>query len=606
MIIKRNNYLEIIPENSFEYSVVKQIITRECVRDNPLYIKAKKTNRFQKDLSRYIKTYKEAKDKFYIYKANQRVLDMLLDANLPYRFEDGRVSNKIDIELKKGPRDKEQKIAIDKLMYHFTEGFGYGCLNAAPAAGKTYMAVNLITKLREKTLIVIDMGLLLDQFIKSLTFFTDLTVDDIGIVSDGKVDVEGKKIIIATVQTLIKKEGLMDQLSKEIGFLIVDEVHVASSNTFQLVIPKFRPMYQLGLSGSHERDDKMEFLTQESVGPIAAEIEREALIEAGSIMTPILRPIFLKDDDKFDKYNRDGVDFRSVVNNYYNCPKTIEKISKFVNYHYNNGRSQLLICKEKNVINAYYNKLLEIILGEDFIKECKKEIDSDIEKIKLEMLSIENEPLENFSTKKDLNLLENKKMSRSEFKKKYQVKKDKKINELSKKLDIILKKDWKSSKLAKENEKFNSVVIITGDANSVERERIIDEANSGKIKILITSVVLDKAVSINRLDTLHLLFSTRERANTIQRVGRISRTFTGKTDAVVYDYIYDHYMSFYQFDNAAGECRMHVHRKFTQVNQTNDLFIKFLKSRFRDNFYLTKKEQDDFEQIKKRYIMEIS
>lgn len=468
------------------------------------------------------------------------------------------------------------------------------------------MAVNLITKLREKTLIVIDMGLLLDQFIKSLTFFTDLTVDDIGIVSDGKVDVEGKKIIIATVQTLIKKEGLMDQLSKEIGFLIVDEVHVASSNTFQLVIPKFRPMYQLGLSGSHERDDKMEFLTQESVGPIAAEIEREALIKAGSIMTPILRPIFLKDDDKFDKYNRDGVDFRSVVNNYYNCPKTIEKISKFVNYHYNNGRSQLLICKEKNVINAYYNKLLEIILGEDFIKECKKEIDSDIEKIKLEMLSIENEPLENFSTKKDLNLLENKKMSKSEFKKKYQVKKDKKINELSKKLDIILKKDWKSSKLAKENEKFNSVVIITGDASSTERERIIDEANSGKIKILITSVVLDKAVSINRLDTLHLLFSTRERANTIQRVGRISRTFTGKTDAVVYDYIYDHYMSFYQFDNAAGECRMHVHRKFTQVNQTNDLFIKFLKSRFRDNFYLTKKEQDDFEQIKKRYIMEIS
>lgn len=468
------------------------------------------------------------------------------------------------------------------------------------------MAVNLITKLREKTLIVIDMGLLLDQFIKSLTFFTDLTIDDIGIVSDGKVDVEGKKIIIATVQTLIKKEGLMDQLSKEIGFLIVDEVHVASSNTFQLVIPKFRPMYQLGLSGSHERDDKMEFLTQESVGPIAAEIEREALIEAGSIMTPILRPIFLKDDDKFDKYNRDGVDFRSVVNNYYNCPKTIEKISKFVNYHYNNGRSQLLICKEKNVINAYYNKLLEIILGEDFIKECKKEIDSDIEKIKLEMLSIENEPLENFSTKKDLNLLENKKMSKSEFKKKYQVKKDKKISELSKKLDIILKKDWKSSKLAKENEKFNSVVIITGDASSVERERIIDEANSGKIKILITSVVLDKAVSINRLDTLHLLFSTRERANTIQRVGRISRTFTGKTDAVVYDYIYDHYMSFYQFDNAAGECRMHVHKNFTKVNETNDLFIKFLKSRFRDNFYLTKKEQDDFEQIKKRYIMEIS
>lgn len=606
MQIIRSNYLEVIPESSYEYSVIKQIITRGCTRDNPVYLKAKKSNRFVKDLARRIATFKEAKDKFLIYKANFNILQELESSNLPIKYIDKRVSNKIEVYATKGPRDDEQKKAISDLYNWFTEGFGYGCLSAAPAAGKTFMAINLVSKLKEKTLVVVDMKLLIEQFVDSITFFSDIKKEEIGFICDSKVDIENKKIIIATAQTLIKKPFVMEQLSNEIGFLIVDEVHVASSNTFQTIIPKFKPMYQLGLSGSHNRDDKMEFLIREAVGPIVSTIKREDLIKAGSIMTPVLRPIFLKDDEKFEKYNRDGVDFRDVVENYYNCPKTISKISKFINHYYNQGRSQLLICKEKNMVNSYYDELLKLIVGEEFVKKCQESINFDIEKLKVELDDLDKKELEYFATKKDIDALKNKKMTKSSFNSKYKEKKDKQKIILFKKLEKMGNKTWKDSDLAKESSLFKSVEILTGDISSKERTRIIDETNKGIIKILITTTTVDKAVSINRLDTLHLLFSTRERANTIQRVGRVSRTFKGKPDAVVFDYIYDHYMSFYQFNNNSGECRTTVHNEFTKVHPTNDLFIEFLKARYRDNFELDRYKKAEFEKIKKRYFLEIS
>lgn len=607
MKIVRSNRIEIYPCNSFEYSVIKQLIEKECTRDNPKYIKAMKSNRFQKGLTRKIVTFKEIKDKFLIHKANYQVYEKLLNSNLKIEeIQDLRISNKIEVNATAGPRDNEQKKAISTLYDWYINGFGYGCLNAAPAAGKTFMAINLFTKLKEKTLVIVDMKLLIEQFIESILRFSDTKENEIGYISESKADYKNKKIIIATAQTLIKKASIIEELENEIGFLIVDEVHVASANTFQQILPRFKPKYQLGLSGSHDRDDKMDFLVKEAVGPIVSTIEREDLIKAGSIMTPILRPVFLMDNEKFDKYNRGNIDFRDVVDNYFNCPKVINKVSKMVLHYYKQERSQLLICKEKSMVDAYYLSIVSKLVGENFIRECEEFIKQKLELLEKEILDIESRNLESFSTKKDLKDLENKKISKKEFIKKYQTKKEKVLDDVKKKVYTYLNKKWYETEIAKNNELFKSVEILTGSISSKERNRIIDETNKGKIKVLISTSVMDKAVSINRLDTLYLLFSTRERANTTQRVGRISRTFKGKTDAVVFDFIYDHYMSFFQFHNNSGDCRMYVHQNFTKVHESNSLFIKWLNARYRDNFRLTKEEEELFKQYYKRYVIDVT
>ncbi|MGL5715720.1 MAG: DEAD/DEAH box helicase [Paraclostridium sp.] len=354
---------------------------------------------------------------------------------------------------------------------------------------KTYCAVNLISKVKEKTLIVVDMRLLIDQFVESITRFSDVKEEEIGMISDGKVEIGNKKIIIATAQTLIKKKELFPILEKEIGFVIVDEVHVASSNTFQELIPQFRPMYQLGLSGSHNRDDQMEFLIHESVGPIAHEVSKEKLVSAGSIITPFLRPVFLQDNLKADYYKDKEIDFRDVVEKFYNCPKTIEKVSKLVKFYYDKNRSQLLICKEKTMIEAYYESLLKLTLPNGFIEECEKELEKSIDNLRNDFHEIDKMTMKDFMTKKDERDMEAGKLTMREMNKKFNDKKAKKLESKSKELDRVMKRTWKDTEKAKNDDLFNSIVIITGDISAAVREDIISRANSGKIKILITSTV---------------------------------------------------------------------------------------------------------------------
>ena len=148
------------------------------------------------------------------------------------------------------------------------------------------------------------------------------------------------------------------------------------------------------------------------------------------------------------------------------------------------------------------------------------------------------------------------------------------------------------------------IKILTGELKKDERDKIISDTNDGKIKVIITTSLMDKAISINRLDILHLLFSTRERVNTVQREGRISRAYKNKTKAIVFDYIYDHYMSFFQFYNTKGTCRMVAHNESVKIPSNIKIFINYLLKRFmeKDNNIV----DEEYEKIKHLYEIDIN
>ena len=179
-----------------------------------------------------------------------------------------------------------------------------------------------------------------------------------------------------------------------------------------------------------------------------------------------------------------------------------------------------------------------------------------------------------------------------------------KKSEIEKEIRKINKEEFHKNSLLKDNPEFESIKILTGDISRKERNQIIEDTNSGKIKVIITTSLLDKAISINRLDILHLLFSTREINNLIQREGRISRNFEGKTQAIVFDYIYDHYMSFFQFYNAKGTCRMSGHNLACKIPDTIKVLIKYLQKRFieKDNNISDK----EYEKIKHLYELDVN
>lgn len=619
MRLIRSNYLQIIPSSKFEEIRIEQFLKQHCIHKNPAF---EKQARFVKNLifskvDKYIKTYNKVqkfeKVYFEVMKGNKFIFEEIQKIGLKVDdYRDERIISKADINATAEPRDEEQRKAIKTIL---DNDFNYGLLEASPAMGKTFCSLYCASKLKQKTLILVDMTLLMDQFIESILKFTDVKENEIGFIRSQEKDYKNKKIVLATIQTLTKKENqdIVDYLSDNIGFVICDEVHIMSCQTAQNILKYLKPRYMLGLSGTPHRDDGLEFVITEAIGPIIHKSDRQAMVEAGSMLTPILRPIFLKDDDLFKKYNVDNeIDFRDVVDMYYNSPKAIDKISNLIIHHYKKNDSQLVICKEMELIDRYYGILIKKLFDPDIEEKAEGQrqrkalqLENEIQRYTYGFTALDMAT--KFERKRyddgllDLSYFENK-----YSKEKIEEERIKRLKKAEKQLEKLCEQKWIEMPIVKSLEGTDSIVIFTGKANKEERERVIKETNDGKIKIILTTQILDKAISINCLNILFLLFSTRERASTTQRVGRISRTFEGKTQPIVYDVIYDHYMSFYQFYNNKGDCRMTAYQGgFVKAHPSINLFIEYLKCRFRQ-MPMYPSLQKEWEKYYNSYVIELN
>ncbi|MGL5714866.1 DEAD/DEAH box helicase [Cetobacterium sp.] len=606
MKLIRDNYLKIIPANNYEKEIINQLLEKRCITPNPEYAKMIATG-FWSPVKKDITTFKyyEESNTFYINKYNYPVYLELLELGLPLEeIIDKRTVNEIEVTALYGPRDKEQENSIFALLQSF-ESFGGGILEACPSSGKTIIACILMGKLKQRTLILVDMNLLVEQFVDSILVATDIKEHEIGFIIGDTVDYKDKKVIIATNQSLAKKPEVLNELAKVIGFVVQDECQIASCDTVQKAFRRLKPRYQLGLSGTPYRDDNMDFLIREIIGPIVYKADREAMVKAGSMLTPILRPIFLYDKEKVEKYKNSEADFREVVEEFYNCPKAIDKITNLVLKHMEKGDTQLLICKEKTMIDNYYEALVKKICGNDIFEKAKKEIETNIEQLELEReLTMTKDVIEFFGVR-DKKKYETERTGRKALKLKYEKKREEELRKLDRRIKLAKNKKIIDTNTIKNNEAIKQVCVMTGEIGKTERNRIIEEANAGKIKVIIVSSVFDKGVSVNRINVLYLLFSTRERNNTTQRVGRCIRAFPGKKYAIVYDIIYSHYMSLAQFSNKKGDCRLTAHNGYTDIPKSINLFLWWVSSVIKDNHIPEHKKQEFMEQYYKKYVIEV-
>lgn len=613
MKIVRSKYLEIHCYGDFERITVQRYLDKQCVCPNPKYDKAVKRKKITGYITetQYVKTYKVEKLKngitvFKVLKANRTVfVDVINNLGLKVdEIVDERICVPARMACHAKPRDKIQEQAIKDVI---NNEWNYGILSAPPATGKSFLAINIACHFKVKTLIVVDMYLLAEQFVESIHKFTKIHPTRIGVIQGKNRDIENKDIIIATAQTLSKDEKLLKQLSKFISFLIIDEVQIASCDMIQKIVKELTPKYQLGLSGTPYRDDGMDFLITESVGPIIHKANRKDLVDAGSMVTPILRPIFIKDDNLFEKYNlNDNVDFRTVVDEYYNNPKTIDKVTNIMLYHLNNNDSQLAICKEKTMVNEYYKALL-LKIRPSIIKDVEKYNQNIIKEYHNKIEEINNTDIFKVVPRKEKNSYEKGHTRLSTLEKHYSDKlqeyKEKEITKIINKIEKLQKKEWFESDYILEQEDLKVIRIITGELSANKRNQLISDTNNNIVKILITTTCFDKGLSIDRLNIEYLLFSTRERNSTVQRVGRCGRAFPNKPLSIIYDIIYDHYMSCFQFYNRKGDCRLSAHQGFTKIHPSIEYFKQFLMNRFKDEPF---NDKEKWEEVKNKYIIDIN
>ena len=125
-----------------------------------------------------------------------------------------------------------QNDIINKYLTHVKSGkngIGGGLLEIGCGKGKTVMALNIISKLKLKTLVIVHKGFLLSQWIERIQQF--LPAARIGKIQVPHFDIEDKDIVIGMLQSLSMKEYPEDTFDS-FGFTIIDECHHISAEIF--------------------------------------------------------------------------------------------------------------------------------------------------------------------------------------------------------------------------------------------------------------------------------------------------------------------------------------------------------------------------------------
>ena len=88
----------------------------------------------------------------------------------------------------------------------------------------------------------------------------------IGKIQQDTVDIEGKDIVLAMVQSLSMKEYESDVFSS-FGFAVFDECHHLGAEVFWKSMPKVASKYMLGLSATPNRKDGLRKVFEWFIGP---------------------------------------------------------------------------------------------------------------------------------------------------------------------------------------------------------------------------------------------------------------------------------------------------------------------------------------------------
>jgi superfamily II DNA or RNA helicase len=165
-------------------------------------------------------------------------------------------------------------ITIEKVGYDDYYGFEIDgnrrfVLADLSVTHNTVIAIYLASLLKLKTLIVVHKEFLQDQWIERIKAFTNATV---GIIRQKKVEINNDIVVgMAHSISCIEYE---DDIFKDFGLVIYDEVHHLGSKMFSKCLLKTSAEYTVGLSATPERQDGMMKVVNWCIGDILYKMKK--------------------------------------------------------------------------------------------------------------------------------------------------------------------------------------------------------------------------------------------------------------------------------------------------------------------------------------------
>lgn len=259
-----------------------EALRKQLTIDNPEYLEAKKYSRWMgKKLKPHLYFYSEHGDAITFPRgyANHAILLARKFMRQDPKIIDQRKSvSPVDFYFS-GDLRPYQEEAIAAIMRH-----EFGVLEAGTGSGKTVIALAVIARRRQPTLVLVHTKELLYQWVERARTFLGV---EAGMIGDGKFSLA--PITIAIVNSARNR---LDELPAHFGQLCVDECHRVPASLFTEVVSAFDCRYLLGLSATAFRRDGLTKLIYMHLGDRAFKVESHDLHESGAVLKPefIQRP----------------------------------------------------------------------------------------------------------------------------------------------------------------------------------------------------------------------------------------------------------------------------------------------------------------------------
>jgi superfamily II DNA or RNA helicase len=259
--------------------LIVEALRAELTLDNPKYQAAKQFGRWiGKQLKPHLYFYREEGGQLLFPRgfANQaiRICRRISGAD-PVVQDLRRQLADIDLVFK-GELRPYQEQAVAAVLRH-----SFGVLEAGTGSGKTVMALAIIARRRQPTLILVHSKELMYQWQERIEQFLGVAS---GLAGDGRLAI--CPLTVAIVNTAKKH---LQVLPSQFGQIVVDECHRVPASLFTEVVSAFDCQYMLGLSATaFRREDGMTRLIYMTMGERVHRVDARLLAASGAVVRPEL------------------------------------------------------------------------------------------------------------------------------------------------------------------------------------------------------------------------------------------------------------------------------------------------------------------------------
>jgi superfamily II DNA or RNA helicase len=287
--------------------------------------------------------YRESQEKMYLPKW------FGFDKFGPYKKE--KINNGEDINVSFNGSVREEQIpVVDAYMKS-----NYGGLLELPCGfGKTVIALNILSRIKKKTIIIVHKEFLVSQWIERIEqFLPDVTIGKI----QGKTTNIDADIVICMLQSIAMKDYPIDMFSS-FGLTIIDECHHMSAEVFSNALFKIVTKKMLGLSATMTRKDGLSCVFKMFIGPVLIKKKRK---ENKNVVVQVER--FKTTGEEYNNvevsYNG-RVNYSKMISKLCNSEERTNFIIQKLQEIFSQDKQILILGQYKSLLVALYKQIEEL------------------------------------------------------------------------------------------------------------------------------------------------------------------------------------------------------------------------------------------------------